>query len=95
MHPSKLKPGDYFRATQGPYRVSANGTKSKWATTGVMRFINLITDPCGNEILLAHLGHQEVRLIIKRASSRVAVDDSVVNREYKISKLRRPPNVRP
>jgi len=95
MHPSKLKPGDYFRATQGPYRVSANGTKSKWATTGVMRFEGFVVDAVGNEILLARQGHTQVRLIISRPSSRVAVDDSVVNREYKISKLRRPPNVRP
>lgn len=95
MHPSKLKPGDFFRATQGPYRVSANGTKSKWAVTGVMCFEALVTDNVGNEILLARQGHSQVRLVLTRSPSRPSVDDSVVHREYKISKLRRPPNVRP
>lgn len=89
MDPAKLQPGDVIRATQGPYRVSANGKKSRFCHSGLMRFIRIDRDDKGSTILYAHQGMQEVRLILSRSPLSIPVDDSVVYREYKIIKPRK------
>jgi hypothetical protein len=83
----ELRPGDVFRAVDGPYWRAADGTKVRLNATGPFKFISQVsrgavrwleaTDKAGNFCVL-HV-----------AGRRRRIDPSIVTRPYRVTSKKR------